>query len=85
MTYEGDGSDKSKQAASCIAITDSLTRAGLGKDPAVRPVSVTAWAGRKVFEETGRIDAVAARLGMASLDRARDSSASNTGSSAMPG
>ena len=70
LTYEGDGSDKSKQAASCIAITDCLVRAGLGKDPAVRPVSVTAWAGRKVFEETGRIDAVAARLGMRSLDRA---------------
>lgn len=69
LTYEGDGSDKSKQAASCIAITDCLTRAGLGNDPAVRPVSVTAWAGRKVFEETGRIDQVAARLGMRSLDR----------------
>ena len=70
LTYEGDGSDKSKQAASCIAITDCMTRAGLGTDPRVRPVSVTAWAGRKVFEETGRIDAVAARLGMRSLDRA---------------
>ncbi len=69
LTYEGDGSDKSKQAASCIAITDCMTRAGLGADPAVRPVSVTAWAGRKVFEETGRIDRVAARLGMRSLDR----------------
>ena len=69
LTYEGDGSDKSKQAASCIAITDCLTRAGLGSDPAVRPASVTAWAGRKVFEETGRIDQVAARLGMRSLDR----------------
>lgn len=69
LTYEGDGSDKSKQASSCIAITDVMTRAGLGADPAVRPVSVTAWAGRKVFEETGRIDRVAARLGMRSLDR----------------
>lgn len=70
LTYEGDGSDKSKQAASCIAITDCLTRAGLSQDPAVRPVSVTAWAGRKLFEETARIDEVAARLGMRSLDRA---------------
>ncbi len=70
LTYEGDGSDKSKQAASCIALTDCLTRAGLGKDPAVRPVSVAAWAGRRVFDETGRIDQVAARLGMRSLDRA---------------
>ncbi len=70
LVYEGDGSDKSKQASSCIAVTDSMTRAGLGRDPDVRPVSVAAWAGRKVFEETGRIDAVAARLGMRSLDRA---------------
>ena len=70
LVYEGDGSDKSKQASSCIAVTDSMTRAGLGRDPAVRPVSATAWAGRKVFEETGRIDEVAARLGMRSLDRA---------------
>lgn len=69
LTYEGNGSDKSKQAASCIAIADCLTRAGLGNDPAVRPVSVTAWAGRKAFEQTGRIDQVAARLGMRSLDR----------------
>lgn len=69
LVYEGDGSDKSKQASSCIAVTDSMTRAGLGYDPAVRPVSATAWAGRKVFEETGRIDQVAARLGMRSLDR----------------
>ncbi len=70
LVYEGDGSDKSKQASSCIAITDSMTRAGLSHDPAVRPVSATAWAGRKVFDETGRIDQVAARLGMRSLDRA---------------
>ena len=70
LVYEGDGSDKSKQASSCIAVTDSMTRAGLGHEPAVRPVSATAWAGRKVFEETGRIDEVAARLGMRSLDRA---------------
>ncbi len=70
LTYEGDGSQKSKQASSCIAITDCMTRAGLGPDPAVRPVSVTAWAGRKVFDETGHIDQVAARLGMRSLDRA---------------
>lgn len=70
LTYEGNGSDKSKQASSCIAITDCTARAGLATDPSVRPVSVTAWVGRRVFEETGRIDQVAARLGMRSLDRA---------------
>jgi len=70
VIYEGNGSDKSRQAASCIAVSDCMTRAGLGRDPAVRPVSVAAWAGRQVFDETGRIDEVAARLGMRSLDRA---------------
>lgn len=70
LVYEGDGSDKSRQAASCIAVSVTLTRAGLGDDPAVRPVSVTGWAGRKVLEATGRIDEVAAVLGMRSLDRA---------------
>ena len=33
-------------------------------------MSIAAWAGRKVLEETARIDEVARRLGMASLDRA---------------
>ena len=70
VVYTGNGSEKSKQAASCIAISVTLTRAGLGDDPAVRPVSVTAWAGRKILDETGRIDDVASRLGMRSLDRA---------------
>ncbi len=70
LVYEGDGSDKSRQAASCIAVSVTLTRAGLGDDPAVRPVSVTGWAGRKVMEATGRVDLVATALGMRSLDRA---------------
>lgn len=70
VVYTGNGSEKSKQAASCIAISVTLTRAGLGDDPAVRPVSVTAWVGRKILDETARIDDVASRLGMRSLDRA---------------
>lgn len=70
VTYSGDGSEKSKQAASCIAITATLTRAGLADDPRVRPVSVAAWAGRQILERTARIEDVAAGLGMRSLDRA---------------
>lgn len=70
LTYIGEGSEKSKQAASCIAISASLTRAGLADDPLVRPISVAAWAGRKILERTGRIEDVAAVLGMRSLDRA---------------
>lgn len=70
VVYSARGSAKSRQAASCIAVSMTLMRAGLGDDPGVRPVSVTAWAGRKVFERAGRIDAAAAALGMRSLDRA---------------
>jgi integrase/recombinase XerC len=69
LVYEGDGSDKSKQAASCIAISVTLARAGFGDDPLVRPVSVAAWAGRRVFEETGRVEDAAVFLGMRSFDR----------------
>ena len=70
VAYEGRGSEESGQVSSCIALAETLTRAGIGKEPDVRPGSVVAWAGRKVFEETGSIEEVARRLGMRSLDRA---------------
>jgi site-specific recombinase XerC len=70
VAYEGRGSEESGQVSSCIAIAETLTRAGIGKEPDVRPGSVVAWAGRKVFEETGSIEEVARRLGIRSLDRA---------------
>ena len=69
LIYRGRGSDESRQASSCVAIGEVLTRAGLGGEADVRPVSVAAWAGRRVFAESGRIDEVARRLGMRSLDR----------------
>jgi len=46
-----------------------LARAGLATELDVRPLSVVAWAGRKILDDTGRIDEVARRLGMQSLDR----------------
>jgi integrase/recombinase XerC len=70
LVYEGRGSLESRQASACDAIGETLRRAGLAAEPDVRPVSVTAWAGQKVLDETGRIDAVARALGMRSLDRA---------------
>lgn len=69
LVYEGDGSDTAKQASSCIAISVTLARAGLGDDPRVRPVSVVAWAGRRVYDETGRLEDAMCYLGMRSLDR----------------
>jgi integrase/recombinase XerC len=70
LVYSASGSAESAQAASCIAVTDTLVRAGLGREPDVRPVSVAAWAGRSLLDQTGRIDAVTRLLGVRSLDRA---------------
>ena len=70
LVYEGDGSAESRQSSSCIAISETLVRAGLAKEPDVRPGSVAAWAGARVLSETGAIDQVALRLGVRSLDRA---------------
>ena len=70
LAYTGGGSEESRQASSCIAIAETLQRAGIGSEPDVRPGSVVAWAGCRIFSETGRIEEGARRLGMRSLDRA---------------
>ena len=69
LVYAGDGGGQVGQISSCIAISDVLTRSGLGAEPDVRPASVAGWAGCQILAETGRVDEVARRLGMASLDR----------------
>jgi integrase len=69
VVYGGSGDAATGQVSACVAIGDVLTRSGLAAEPDVRPASVAAWAGRRVLDETGRIDEVARRLGMASLDR----------------
>ncbi len=70
MTYEGRGSVRSMQASSSMAIARVLRRAGLRRDPAVKPESVRAWAGRRVWTDTGRIESAAIALGCGSLDTA---------------
>jgi integrase/recombinase XerC len=70
LVYTGNGSTASAQASSCIAVSETLVRAGFGCEPDLRPVSVAAWAGRSVLDETGQIEAVARLLGVRSLDRA---------------
>ena len=57
------------QSSAVGVIGRTLRRAGLGEDPAIRPSSIAAWAGRAIFDRTGRIDLVGRRLGMRSLDR----------------
>jgi integrase len=69
IVYGGAGGYATGQVSACTAVIDVLTRAGLASEPDVRPASVAAWAGRLIYDETGQIDEVARRLGMASLDR----------------
>lgn len=69
LVYQGRSPAGAGQVASCTAVVDVLQRAGLAGLPRVRPGSVAAWAGRQILSETGRIDIVAQRLGMTSLDR----------------
>ena len=70
LIYSGRSRSGAGQVSGASAIVDVLTRAGLHQEPDVRPGSVAAWAGRRVLEETGRIDCAARALGVRSLDRA---------------
>jgi hypothetical protein len=69
VVYGGSGDVGTGQVSASVAIGDVLTRAGLAGESDVRPASVAAWAGRRILMDTGRIDEVARRLGMSSLDR----------------
>jgi hypothetical protein len=70
VVYRGLGVLGGSFSASCATLSTVLARAGLGDEPDVRPVSITAWAGHRILTETVRIDDVARALGMPSLDRA---------------
>jgi integrase/recombinase XerC len=70
IVYSGRSPSGAGQVAGASALVDVLTRAGLHHEPDVRPGSVAAWAGRRVFDETGRIELAAKALGVRSLDRA---------------
>lgn len=69
VVFEGGGSAESQQASACAAVAETLRRAGFGPDRTVRPLSVPAWAGRKVYAETGDLALVAARLGVRDVGR----------------
>ena len=69
VIYEGHGSAASRQASSCLATSQTLVRVGLGGEPEVRPASVIAWAGARLFVEGHPIEEVTRRLGRRSLDR----------------
>lgn len=62
------GSSAHKQARVCVTVRDILTRAGLSDDSGVRPASLTAYAARREFDRTGRIEDAARLIGSPSLD-----------------
>jgi integrase/recombinase XerC len=66
----GEAGTALAQSSAVGLICQTLTHAGLGAEPDVRPASVAAWAGRKVFDTTGRVEVAAQRLGIRSLDGA---------------
>lgn len=70
LVYAGRAPTGAGQVAGASALVNVLTRAGLHQEPDVRPGSVAAWAGRRVLDDTGRIDHAARALGVRSLDRA---------------
>ncbi len=57
------------QSTAVGMISRILADVGLDASCGVRPSSVAAWAGRTVFEQTGRIEVVARCVGLRSLDR----------------
>ncbi|MGI8617061.1 MAG: hypothetical protein ACR2L4_09840 [Actinomycetota bacterium] len=69
VVYKGDRGGASGQASASTAIAWTLRRAGLAADPAVRPASIAAWAGRRLLGEGLALEEVARRLGIRSLDR----------------
>lgn len=72
LIYEGRQKREAGRVSTSLALLDVLRRAGLADDPGIRPSSIAAWAGRHVLDATGRIDFVAERLGLRSLDRTAD-------------
>lgn len=66
-----DGSGPANPAASTCGVIDKVMRtAGLKTRRKIRVASINEYVAMRVWEATGRIEAVAARLGMSSLDAA---------------
>lgn len=59
-----------RQSAAANLVDKAIKRAGLKQNGRIRMASITEYLALRVFQETGRVEAVALRLGMRSLDRA---------------
>lgn len=72
LATSGLGSDAQLQARVCVALGNVLTWAGLGREADLRPASITTHSAAALYARTGRLEDVATRLGLSSLDRASD-------------
>ena len=70
VAVDRDSSHDVRRTSVTAVLTEILERAGLRGQPGVEPRSFAATAGRRLFDDTGRIDRVALVLGLNSLDRA---------------
>jgi integrase/recombinase XerC len=70
LAYHGNRAGETPRSVSAHGLRETLERAGIAGHPGVAPGSLTGWAGRQVFAESGRIEAVARALGVWSLDAA---------------
>jgi len=70
LTYAGADHRHAGQASMSTNLRRLFTRAGLTGEPDLGLGSVRAWAGKRVFDTTGRIDAAAHVMGCRSLDAA---------------
>lgn len=70
VCYGGAGRRHAGQASMSTMLRRLFTRAGLSAEPDLGLGSVRAWAGRRAFDETGRIEDAARLLGCRSLDTA---------------
>jgi integrase/recombinase XerC len=68
VAYRGTGGGTAPHTSVSTTMRRLFDTAGLSTEPDVKLGSVRAWAGRKAFDETGCIDAVARVLGCNSLD-----------------
>lgn len=68
LAFDGAVDEHAGRISAGQALTAVIGRAGLAGESDVKPRSLTAWVGWRVWLETGRIDEAARRLGLRSLD-----------------
>lgn len=70
LVHAGVAGGLSGRVSSCNAVRTVLYRAGLAAEPDIKPASLRAWAGTRVWSETHDVRAVRDALGVGTLDTA---------------